>query len=146
MKERGPQDAPRPRPPQQPLPLGPQFQPMSQITGVKKLMHSRSLNTSIPRFGVKTDQEDLLAQVGGGSVGTEALGRGVGSHRKPGSPDAEPEAMEDLPREGVQDRKEERRGGAQRRPPHALSLRPQGALEEAAQSSGAHLDLSPGPS
>uniref|UniRef100_A0A8C5ZZW6 Phosphodiesterase n=1 Tax=Marmota marmota marmota TaxID=9994 RepID=A0A8C5ZZW6_MARMA len=37
-------------------------EPMSQITGVKKLMHSRSPNTSIPRFGVKTDQEDLLAQ------------------------------------------------------------------------------------
>uniref|UniRef100_I3ND36 Phosphodiesterase n=1 Tax=Ictidomys tridecemlineatus TaxID=43179 RepID=I3ND36_ICTTR len=49
-------------PSQQPLPLGPQFQPMSQITGVKKLMHSRSPNTSVPRFGVKTDQEDLLAQ------------------------------------------------------------------------------------
>ncbi|KAM4855561.1 3',5'-cyclic-AMP phosphodiesterase 4A isoform X2 [Urocitellus parryii] len=62
MKERGPQEAPRQRPSQQPLPLGPQFQPMSQITGVKKLMHSRSPNTSVPRFGVKTDQEDLLAQ------------------------------------------------------------------------------------
>lgn len=72
MKEREAQAAPRQRPSQQPLPLGPQFQPMSQITGVKKLTHSRSLNTSIPRFGVKTDQEDLLAQVGGGSVGTEA--------------------------------------------------------------------------
>ncbi|XP_047387459.1 LOW QUALITY PROTEIN: cAMP-specific 3',5'-cyclic phosphodiesterase 4A [Sciurus carolinensis] len=62
MKEREPQEAPRQRPSQHPLPPGPQFQPMSQITGVKKLMHSRSLNTSIPRFGVKTDQEDLLAQ------------------------------------------------------------------------------------
>ncbi|XP_076705089.1 3',5'-cyclic-AMP phosphodiesterase 4A isoform X6 [Callospermophilus lateralis] len=62
MKEREPQEAPRQRPSQQPLPLGPQFQPMSQITGVKKLMHSRSPNTSVPRFGVKTDQEDLLAQ------------------------------------------------------------------------------------
>uniref|UniRef100_A0A8C5ZWA8 Phosphodiesterase n=1 Tax=Marmota marmota marmota TaxID=9994 RepID=A0A8C5ZWA8_MARMA len=62
MKEREPQEAPRQRPSQQPLPLGSQFQPMSQITGVKKLMHSRSPNTSIPRFGVKTDQEDLLAQ------------------------------------------------------------------------------------
>ncbi|XP_055457300.1 cAMP-specific 3',5'-cyclic phosphodiesterase 4A isoform X5 [Psammomys obesus] len=37
--------------------------PMSQITGLKKkLVHTGSLNTSIPRFGVKTDQEDLLAQ------------------------------------------------------------------------------------
>uniref|UniRef100_G1KIB8 Phosphodiesterase n=1 Tax=Anolis carolinensis TaxID=28377 RepID=G1KIB8_ANOCA len=36
-------------------------QPMCQISGVKKLMHSSSLtNSSIPRFGVKTDQEDLL--------------------------------------------------------------------------------------
>ncbi|XP_006875151.1 PREDICTED: cAMP-specific 3',5'-cyclic phosphodiesterase 4A isoform X3 [Chrysochloris asiatica] len=50
-------------PPQQPSPPAPQFQPMSQITGVKKLMHSNSLNSSsIPRFGVKTDQEELLAQ------------------------------------------------------------------------------------
>lgn len=38
--------------------------PMSQISGVKKLMHSSSLtNSSIPRFGVKTDQEDGLAKV-----------------------------------------------------------------------------------
>lgn len=38
--------------------------PMSQISGVKKLMHSSSLtNSSIPRFGVKTDQEDVLAKV-----------------------------------------------------------------------------------
>uniref|UniRef100_A0A8C5X392 Phosphodiesterase n=1 Tax=Malurus cyaneus samueli TaxID=2593467 RepID=A0A8C5X392_9PASS len=37
--------------------------PMSQISGVKKLMHSSSLtNSSIPRFGVKTDQEDSLAK------------------------------------------------------------------------------------
>ncbi|KFQ95855.1 cAMP-specific 3',5'-cyclic phosphodiesterase 4D, partial [Nipponia nippon] len=37
--------------------------PMSQISGVKKLMHSSSLtNSSIPRFGVKTDQEDILAK------------------------------------------------------------------------------------
>ncbi|NXB72938.1 PDE4D phosphodiesterase, partial [Donacobius atricapilla] len=37
--------------------------PMSQISGVKKLMHSSSLtNSSIPRFGVKTDQEDGLAK------------------------------------------------------------------------------------
>ncbi|XP_048448512.1 cAMP-specific 3',5'-cyclic phosphodiesterase 4D-like, partial [Rhincodon typus] len=37
--------------------------PMSQISGVKKLMHSSSLtNSSITRFGVKTDQEDLLAK------------------------------------------------------------------------------------
>uniref|UniRef100_A0A452RWC3 3',5'-cyclic-AMP phosphodiesterase n=1 Tax=Ursus americanus TaxID=9643 RepID=A0A452RWC3_URSAM len=50
-------------PSQQPPPPGPQFQPMSQITGVKKLRHSSSLNdSSIPRFGVKTDQEELLAQ------------------------------------------------------------------------------------
>lgn len=38
--------------------------PMSQISGVKKLMHSSSLtNSSIPKFGVKTDQEDTLAKV-----------------------------------------------------------------------------------
>lgn len=38
-------------------------QPMCQISGVKKLMHSSSLtNSSIPRFGVKTDQEDLLSK------------------------------------------------------------------------------------
>ncbi|KFU95482.1 cAMP-specific 3',5'-cyclic phosphodiesterase 4D, partial [Chaetura pelagica] len=37
--------------------------PMSQISGVKKLTHSSSLtNSSIPRFGVKTDQEDVLAK------------------------------------------------------------------------------------
>ncbi|XP_016063331.1 PREDICTED: cAMP-specific 3',5'-cyclic phosphodiesterase 4A isoform X1 [Miniopterus natalensis] len=55
--------APRQRPSQQPPPPGPQFQPMSQIMGVKKMMHSSSLtDSSIPRFGVKTDQEELLAQ------------------------------------------------------------------------------------
>nr|KAF6347685.1 hypothetical protein mMyoMyo1_000132 [Myotis myotis] len=55
--------APRPRPSQQPPPAEPQFQPMSQITGVKKMTHSSSLtDASIPRFGVKTDQEELLAQ------------------------------------------------------------------------------------
>ncbi|XP_048859691.1 cAMP-specific 3',5'-cyclic phosphodiesterase 4D isoform X5 [Brienomyrus brachyistius] len=37
--------------------------PMSQISGVKKLMHSSSLtNSNIPRFGVKTEAEDLLAK------------------------------------------------------------------------------------
>ncbi|XP_075788987.1 3',5'-cyclic-AMP phosphodiesterase 4D isoform X8 [Pelodiscus sinensis] len=37
--------------------------PMSQISGVKKLMHSSSLtNSSIPKFGVKTEQEDILAK------------------------------------------------------------------------------------
>nr|XP_023407662.1 cAMP-specific 3',5'-cyclic phosphodiesterase 4A [Loxodonta africana] len=63
MKEREKQHAPRQqRPPQHPPPPVPQFQPMSQITGVKKLMHSSGLNSaSIPRFGVKTDQEELLA-------------------------------------------------------------------------------------
>ncbi|OBS75689.1 hypothetical protein A6R68_17859, partial [Neotoma lepida] len=36
---------------------------MSQISGVKKLMHSSSLtNSCIPRFGVKTEQEDVLAK------------------------------------------------------------------------------------
>ncbi|XP_070272115.1 3',5'-cyclic-AMP phosphodiesterase 4A isoform X1 [Myotis yumanensis] len=55
--------APRSRPSQQPPPPEPQFQPMSQITGVKKMTHSSSLtDASIPRFGVKTDQEELLAQ------------------------------------------------------------------------------------
>ncbi|XP_030073668.1 3',5'-cyclic-AMP phosphodiesterase 4C isoform X2 [Microcaecilia unicolor] len=37
--------------------------PMSQISGVKKLMHSSSLtNCSIPRFGVKTEHEALLSK------------------------------------------------------------------------------------
>ncbi|XP_029470196.1 cAMP-specific 3',5'-cyclic phosphodiesterase 4C isoform X2 [Rhinatrema bivittatum] len=37
--------------------------PMSKISGVKKLMHSSSFtNCSIPRFGVKTDHEELLAK------------------------------------------------------------------------------------
>ncbi|KAM8940471.1 3',5'-cyclic-AMP phosphodiesterase 4C-like [Pelodytes ibericus] len=37
--------------------------PMSQISGVKKLTHSSSFSTcSIPRFGVKTDKETLLAK------------------------------------------------------------------------------------
>ncbi|KAG7276129.1 hypothetical protein CRUP_011805 [Coryphaenoides rupestris] len=36
--------------------------PMSQISGVKKLQHSSSLtHSSIPRFGVKTEMEDQLA-------------------------------------------------------------------------------------
>ncbi|XP_067829006.1 3',5'-cyclic-AMP phosphodiesterase 4D isoform X5 [Heptranchias perlo] len=38
-------------------------QPMSQISGVKKLTHSSSLsNSSIPRFGVKTEQEEALTK------------------------------------------------------------------------------------
>ncbi|KAM4675705.1 3',5'-cyclic-AMP phosphodiesterase 4A [Discoglossus pictus] len=38
-------------------------QPMCQISGVKKLMHSSSLSYStIPQFGVKTDQEEPLAK------------------------------------------------------------------------------------
>lgn len=38
---------------------------MTQISGVKKLMHSSSLNnTSISRFGVNTENEDHLAKVG----------------------------------------------------------------------------------
>ncbi|KAI1900147.1 hypothetical protein AGOR_G00047020 [Albula goreensis] len=37
--------------------------PMSQISGVKKLMHSSSLtNSNIPRFGVKTESEEALAK------------------------------------------------------------------------------------
>ncbi|XP_030322066.1 cAMP-specific 3',5'-cyclic phosphodiesterase 4C isoform X3 [Calypte anna] len=37
--------------------------PMSQISGVRKLMHSSNLTaTTIPRFGVRTDQEELLAK------------------------------------------------------------------------------------
>lgn len=39
-------------------------QPMSEISGVKKLQHSTSLaNANIPRFGVKTENEDELAKV-----------------------------------------------------------------------------------
>lgn len=38
--------------------------PMSQISGVKKLTHSTSLAPSrIPRFGVNTEHESLLAKV-----------------------------------------------------------------------------------
>nr|XP_012646104.1 cAMP-specific 3',5'-cyclic phosphodiesterase 4A isoform X3 [Microcebus murinus] len=62
MKEREKQQAPRQRPSQQPPPPVPHLQPMSQITGVKKSTHSSLNNSSIPRFGVKTDQEELLAQ------------------------------------------------------------------------------------
>ncbi|XP_069351654.1 3',5'-cyclic-AMP phosphodiesterase 4A isoform X2 [Eulemur rufifrons] len=62
MKEQEQQQAPRQRPSQQPPPPVPHLQPMSQITGVKKLTHSSLNNSSIPRFGVKTDQEELLAQ------------------------------------------------------------------------------------
>ncbi|KAM9732387.1 3',5'-cyclic-AMP phosphodiesterase 4A isoform 1-T1 [Dama dama] len=63
IKDREKQQAPRQRPCQQPPAPGPQLQPMSQITGVKKLMHSSSLSdSSIPRFGVKTEQEERLAQ------------------------------------------------------------------------------------
>ncbi|XP_034365445.1 3',5'-cyclic-AMP phosphodiesterase 4A isoform X2 [Arvicanthis niloticus] len=58
-----PSPTPRQRAFQQPPPsMVRQSQPMSQITGLKKLVHTGSLNTNIPRFGVKTDQEDLLAQ------------------------------------------------------------------------------------
>ncbi|GCB86032.1 hypothetical protein scyTo_0026765, partial [Scyliorhinus torazame] len=41
-------------------------QPMCQISGVKKLTHSSSLslsNSSMPRFGVKTHQEEALTKV-----------------------------------------------------------------------------------
>lgn len=38
--------------------------PMSHISGVKKLTHSSSLTSAaLPRFGVKTEQEDALARV-----------------------------------------------------------------------------------
>ncbi|CAH6856308.1 Pde4a [Phodopus roborovskii] len=47
---------------QPPPPVVRQSPPMSQITGLKKLVHTGNINTSIPRFGVKTDQEELLAQ------------------------------------------------------------------------------------
>ncbi|XP_029398946.1 cAMP-specific 3',5'-cyclic phosphodiesterase 4A isoform X3 [Mus pahari] len=58
-----PSPTPRQRPFQQPPPATvQQAQPMSQITGLKKLVHTGSLNINVPRFGVKTDQEDLLAQ------------------------------------------------------------------------------------
>ncbi|XP_036048794.1 cAMP-specific 3',5'-cyclic phosphodiesterase 4A isoform X2 [Onychomys torridus] len=58
-----PSPTPRQRAFQQPPPpVVRESQPMSQITGLKKLVHTGSMNTSIPRFGVKTDQEELLAQ------------------------------------------------------------------------------------
>ncbi|CAO2635914.1 cAMP-specific 3',5'-cyclic phosphodiesterase 4A [Lemmus lemmus] len=71
-----PSPTPRQRAFQQPPPpLVRQSQPMSQITGLKKLVHTGSMNTSVPRFGVKTDQEELLAQVGGGvQQGQRCLG------------------------------------------------------------------------
>ncbi|XP_075433547.1 3',5'-cyclic-AMP phosphodiesterase 4A isoform X2 [Ascaphus truei] len=38
-------------------------QPMGQISGVKKVTHSSSLtNSSVPQYGVKTDQEDALGK------------------------------------------------------------------------------------
>ncbi|OCT90401.1 cAMP-specific 3',5'-cyclic phosphodiesterase 4B isoform X3 [Xenopus laevis] len=38
-------------------------QPMCQISGVKKLMHSSSLtHSTVPQFGVKTDQEEALGK------------------------------------------------------------------------------------
>lgn len=37
---------------------------MTQISGVKKVSHVPSLNCGIARFGVKTDKEDLLSNVG----------------------------------------------------------------------------------
>ncbi|XP_074834274.1 3',5'-cyclic-AMP phosphodiesterase 4C isoform X2 [Carettochelys insculpta] len=40
-----------------------QQRPMAHISGLKKLMHSSSFSsTSIPRFGVRTEQEGLLAK------------------------------------------------------------------------------------
>ncbi|CAL8312426.1 unnamed protein product [Arctogadus glacialis] len=40
-----------------------QEKPMCHISGVKKLTHSSSLsNSALPRFGVKTEQEDALAR------------------------------------------------------------------------------------
>lgn len=44
-------------------------QPMSEISGVKKLQHSTSLtNANIPRFGVNTEKEEELAKVRSGAV------------------------------------------------------------------------------
>lgn len=38
--------------------------PMCHISGVKKLTHSSSLsNSTLPRFGVKTEHEEALARV-----------------------------------------------------------------------------------
>lgn len=37
---------------------------MTQISGVKKVSHGPILNSSLARFGVKTDKEDLLSRVG----------------------------------------------------------------------------------
>ncbi|XP_074059462.1 3',5'-cyclic-AMP phosphodiesterase 4A isoform X1 [Macrotis lagotis] len=55
--------APTPKEQEKQLQQRPQRQPMSQISGVKKLTHSSSLsNSGIPRFGVKTDQEELLGK------------------------------------------------------------------------------------
>uniref|UniRef100_A0A8C5P4D6 Phosphodiesterase n=1 Tax=Jaculus jaculus TaxID=51337 RepID=A0A8C5P4D6_JACJA len=48
---------------EQPPARGRQCQPMSQISGLKKLEHGSGLSpASIPRFGVKTEHEELLAQ------------------------------------------------------------------------------------
>ncbi|XP_043834166.1 cAMP-specific 3',5'-cyclic phosphodiesterase 4A isoform X8 [Dromiciops gliroides] len=55
--------SPTPKEQENQLQQQPQRQPMSQISGVKKLTHSSSLsNSGIPRFGVKTDQEELLGK------------------------------------------------------------------------------------
>lgn len=43
--------------------------PMCHISGVKKLTHSSSLsNSTMPRFGVKTEHEDALARVNTSSI------------------------------------------------------------------------------
>ncbi|XP_054031365.1 cAMP-specific 3',5'-cyclic phosphodiesterase 4C isoform X1 [Dryobates pubescens] len=50
--------------------------PMSQISGVRKLTHGSSLSAAgIPRFGVQTDREGLLAKVG--PRGGDPAGHGV---------------------------------------------------------------------
>lgn len=42
---------------------------MCHISGVKKLTHSSSLsNSTMPRFGVKTEHEDALARVNTSSI------------------------------------------------------------------------------
>lgn len=71
---------------QQPPPVVRLSQPMSQITGLKKLVHTGSVNTSIPRFGVKTDQEELLAQVGGGGSSGTALSGEESAKDRPSVP------------------------------------------------------------
>lgn len=79
--------------------------PMGQISGVKKLPPgSGPGSSSVPRFGVKTDREDLLGKVTGftgvmgrgGDLGTRWEGRAV-----PTAPPHPPQELDSLNKWGL---------------------------------------------